>query len=151
MPFEQKWDLLSDEALEIINYDKKTNSIVEEIFSYTDEIDPYDRVLHFFEKIHLDCLLERLDMMSMAASVEARVPFVDDHELIDFATKTPFKYKMVWNSNFQKIRALFHSSSNVSEVFDTNKFILRKVGSELLPDSIAYRKIRLSYSFRCLV
>ena len=46
-------------------------------------------------------------MMSMAASVEARVPFVDDHRLVDFVTMIPFKYKMVWNSKFSKIQALF--------------------------------------------
>ena len=79
-------------------------------------------------------------MMSMAASVEARVPFVDDHRLVDFVTMIPFKYKMVWNSKFSKIQALFKNSSDVSEILDTNKYILRKLGSKFLPDSIAFRK-----------
>ena len=35
-----------------------------------------------FQKIHLSCLLQRLDMMSMAASVEARVPLLD-HSLAE--------------------------------------------------------------------
>ena len=65
--------------------------------------------------------------MSMAASVEARVPFVDDHELVDFVTKIPFKYKMAWNSKLDQLRAIYHSSANASEVLDINKFILRKV------------------------
>ena len=76
----------------------------------------------------------------MAASVEARGPFVDDHNLVEFVTNIPFKHKMVWNSKLQKIRALFKSSANASEVLDTNKYILRKIGSRYLPNTIAYRK-----------
>ena len=140
VPFEQKWNLFSDEVLSELQKDKKVLQIVDEIFFKTQHIDPYDRVLHFFEKIHLYCLLDRLDMMSMAASVEARVPFVDDHNLVDFVTKIPFHHKMEWNSKFQKMRALFLSSFNASEVLDTNKAILRKIGSTMLPNNIAYRK-----------
>ena len=120
--------------------DEKTLSIISDIFTLTKNISSYDRVLHFFEKIHLDCLLERLDMMSMAASVEARVPFVDDHELVEFVTQIPFKYKMLWKSKLHKLKAIYNSSSNASEVLDINKYILRKVGSKMLPNSIAYRK-----------
>ena len=140
MPLEQKWDLFSDEISDQINNDEKTLGIVDDIFKKTRDINPYDRILHFFEKIHLDCLLDRLDMMSMAASVESRVPFVDDHELVDFVTNVPFKYKMVWNSLLDRFKALFYSSANASEVLDTNKFILRKTGAQLLPKKIAYRK-----------
>ena len=140
MPLEQKWDLFSDDVLSELKKDKKVLHIVDEIFSKTHHINPYDRVLHFFEKIHLYCLLDRLDMMTMAASVESRVPFVDDHNLVNFATQIPFQYKMEWNSKFQKFRALFRSSFNASEVLDTNKAILRKIGSTMLPNNIAYRK-----------
>mgnify|MGYP001419632779 CR=1 FL=1 len=140
MPIEQKFDIFSDDVTNQLNNDEKILSIIENIFSDTKDINPYDRILHFFEKIHLDCLLDRLDMMSMAASVEARVPFVDDHDLVEFATNIPFKYKMVWNSKFDKLKSVFRSSANVSEVLDTNKYILRKVGSRFLPNSIAFRK-----------
>ena len=140
MPIEQKLDLFSDDVNDQIMNDEKTLSIISDIFTLTKNISSYDRVLHFFEKIHLDCLLERLDMMSMAASVEARVPFVDDHELVEFVTQIPFKYKMLWKSKLHKLRAIYNSSSNASEVLDINKYILRKVGSKMLPNSIAYRK-----------
>ena len=140
MPVEQKLDLFSDDVNDQIMNDEKTLSIISDIFTLTKNISSYDRVLHFFEKIHLDCLLERLDMMSMAASVEARVPFVDDHELVEFVTQIPFKYKMLWKSKLHKLKAIYNSSSNASEVLDINKYILRKVGSKMLPNSIAYRK-----------
>lgn len=140
MPLEQKWDLFSDDIQNELKRDRKVLQVVDDIFFKTQNISPYNRVLHFFEKIHLYCLLERLDMMSMAASVESRVPFVDDHNLVDFVTQIPFHYKMKWKSKFQKLRAIYNSSFNASEVFDINKYILRKIGSKLLPDSIAFRK-----------
>jgi hypothetical protein len=43
-------------------------------------------VLYMFQSKHLQCLLDRLDSMTMAASIEARVPFLD-HELIEFICK----------------------------------------------------------------
>ena len=46
-----------------------------------------------FQSKHLQCLLDRLDSMTMAASIEARVPFLD-HELIEFINSVPFKYKI---------------------------------------------------------
>ena len=71
IPLDQKWDLFSDEVADQINNDERTLGIIDDIFNRTNDINPYDRILHFFEKIHLDCLLDRLDNMSMAASVEA--------------------------------------------------------------------------------
>ena len=35
-----------------------------------------------FQSIHLKCLLDRLDSMTMAASIEARVPFLDPESRI---------------------------------------------------------------------
>ena len=140
VPFEEKWDLFSKDTLDALDHDSRTIRIFEEIFSKTDHIDPYDRILHVFEKIHLSCLLDRLDMMSMAASVEARVPFVDDHELVEAVIKIPFHYKMRWKSNFHKLLATYYSSFKASEWLDTNKYILRKIGLSLLPKRIATRK-----------
>ena len=44
--------------------------------------------------------------MTMANSVEARVPFLE-HELIEFINSVPFKYKIKWNSYFQKLNQFF--------------------------------------------
>jgi len=140
MPFQEKWNLFTKETSEVLEKDKRTIEIFRNIFDKTKHIDPYDQILHVFQKIHLSCLLERLDMMSMAASVEARVPFVDDHKLLEFVIQIPFHYKIKWNSNLSRTRALFHSSFEISEWLDTNKYLLRKLGSRLLPDKIAFRK-----------
>ena len=47
----------------------------------------YNQTLSLFQNNHLQCLLERLDIHTMAHSVEARVPFLD-HTLIEFINKT---------------------------------------------------------------
>ena len=139
IPFEEKQGLFTAEASSQLHNDDKTINIFRELFNKTNHINPYDRVLHVFEKIHLGCLLDRLDMMSMAASVEARVPFVD-HELVEFVTQIPFKYKIRWKSFLHKLWALFYSSFSASEWLDINKYILRKIGSRLLPPEIFSRK-----------
>ncbi len=55
---------------------------------------PVDIVAHFFQIAHLHGLLRRLDNATMLCSVEARVPFVDHHPLIERMTGVPFSYRM---------------------------------------------------------
>jgi asparagine synthase (glutamine-hydrolysing) len=63
-------------------------------------------------------LLMKQDQMSMAASVESRVPFLD-HKLVEFAARIPTQYS---------INGL------------TGKFILKQAMADLLPKAIIYRK-----------
>ena len=125
--------------MERLNGDETTIRVFKNIFNTHADANPYDTVLHAFQKIHLGCLLDRLDAMSMAASVEARVPFVD-HELVEFVVNMPVEYKMRWNSTLSKWRALSHDSFRASEWLDTNKSILRNIGDRLLPRTISRRK-----------
>ncbi|MDO8748133.1 MAG: asparagine synthase (glutamine-hydrolyzing) [Candidatus Omnitrophota bacterium] len=76
----------------------------------------------FFELENLlpNCLLMKVDKMTMAHSLEARAPFLD-HKLIEFAAALPAGFKM---------RGL------------TNKYILRKFMENKLPSEIVNRKKR---------
>jgi len=139
VPFAEKWSLMTDDTLRAINRDRRTINVFEEIFADVANADPYDRILHIFQKIHLGCLLDRLDAMSMAAGVEARVPFVD-HELIEFVINMPLRYKLRWKSSFSRLRAITKTAARTSEWLDTNKYLLRKLGSRVLPASISQRK-----------
>ncbi|MBO6948146.1 MAG: asparagine synthase (glutamine-hydrolyzing) [Rhodospirillales bacterium] len=139
MPFEEKWGLMTDDARHEIDNDARTIGVFANLFDSTAGADPYDRILHVFQKIHLGCLLDRLDMMSMASGLEARVPFVD-HELIEYVIQIPVHHKMRWNSRLSHARALFHSSFKASEWLDTNKYLLRRIGDRLLPSEISRRK-----------
>ena len=76
------------------------------------------RILYFDQTSWLpDNLLERGDRMTMAASIEARVPFLD-HELAAFVSSLPDRYR---------IRGL------------RSKWILREAGKQLIPDRILER------------
>jgi asparagine synthase (glutamine-hydrolysing) len=76
------------------------------------------RILYFDQTSWLpDNLLERGDRMTMAASIEARVPFLD-HELAAFVSSLPDHFR---------VRGL------------TSKWILREAGRRLLPRRILKR------------
>jgi asparagine synthase (glutamine-hydrolysing) len=76
------------------------------------------RMLYYDQTSWLpDNLLERADRMTMAASIEARVPFLD-HELAAFASSLPDHYR---------VRGL------------RSKWILREAGKQLLPERILTR------------
>jgi asparagine synthase (glutamine-hydrolysing) len=76
-----------------------------------------DRLLYADVKTYLVELLMKQDQMSMAASIESRVPFLD-HELVEFAAQLPDAWKL---QGF------------------TTKRILREAMKGLLPDAILNR------------
>jgi len=51
------------------------------------------QIAYFFQIVHLQGLLRRLDNSTMLCSVEARVPFVD-HRLVELLAGTPFHWRM---------------------------------------------------------
>jgi asparagine synthase (glutamine-hydrolysing) len=69
-------------------------------------------------KTYLQELLMKQDQMSMAASIESRVPFLD-HKLVEFAAALPER---------MKLRGL------------TTKYVLRRAMQDLLPKEIVARK-----------
>lgn len=77
-----------------------------------------DKLLYSDTKTYLHELLMKQDQMSMAASIESRVPFLD-HELVEFTARLPER---------MKIRGR-----------DT-KWILRKAMEGILPDEILSRE-----------
>ena len=76
------------------------------------------RLLYTDIKTYLVELLMKQDQMSMAASVESRVPFLD-HRLVEFTASIPAKY----------------ATQGLA-----GKFILKAAVEDLLPHSIVYRQ-----------
>jgi len=138
-PMAEKAGVLSEAASRALHGDQALRALCRDVFESSGSDDPYDRVFYFFEKIHLVNLLDRLDMQSMAASVEARVPFVD-HELVEFVSAIPLRHKMRWKSPMHMMRAAFMTSEHASEVLDISKYLLRKLADERLPRQISRRK-----------
>jgi len=76
------------------------------------------RMLYADQKTYLVELLMKQDQMSMACSIESRVPFLD-HTLVEFAARIPARFK---------IRA------------GVQKYVLKKAVRDLLPSRVIHRK-----------
>jgi asparagine synthase (glutamine-hydrolysing) len=76
------------------------------------------RMLYADQKTYLIELLMKQDQMSMACSLESRVPLLD-HELVEFSTTIPDSLKIRGN---------------------TQKYILKRAVEDILPHEIIYRK-----------
>ena len=136
--YEQKKSLLSN----TINLTTIEEKLTKKIMKYFDELEDqsyYNKIMYTFEKIHILGLLQRVDMATMAASVEARVPFVD-HRLVEFAFTIPLKYKLKWFNAKAQDESITLMSDKISENYDTPKYILKKASEKYLPDNILYRK-----------
>jgi asparagine synthase (glutamine-hydrolysing) len=66
---------------------------VREMLAHTDAQSLLDRLLYADIKTYLHELLMKQDQMSMAASVESRVPFLD-HKLVEFTSSLPERLKL---------------------------------------------------------
>jgi asparagine synthase (glutamine-hydrolysing) len=139
-----KWFSL-DEKNELLTQEIKKNINEKSVLDPWNKIlknetrDLFNTVLMLFQNNHLKCLLDRLDIMTMSSSIEARVPFLD-HELVEFINSVPFNLKIKWKSNFHKFKSFFSNSFQYSEKNDINKYILRKVSKKYLPHSTTEEK-----------
>ena len=79
---------------------------------------PLARMLYADQKTYLVELLMKQDQISMACSIESRVPFLD-HTFVEFSVRIPDRLKIRGN---------------------TQKYILKKAVEDLLPRDIIYRK-----------
>ena len=79
---------------------------------------PLARMLYADQKTYLVELLMKQDQMSMACSIESRVPFLD-HTFVEFSSRIPDRLKIRGN---------------------TQKYIFKKAVHDLLPRDIIYRK-----------
>ena len=96
--------------------------------------------LYFECKTFLHGLLVVEDKMSMAHSLETRVPFLDN-DLVDLACQTPVRYKI---ANLHNWKAFNENSplkgKDSSEPTDVGKNILRKTMARIIPRSITQAK-----------
>lgn len=73
---------------------------VRELLQQTDATSLLDRLLYADIKTYLHELLMKQDQMSMAASVESRVPFLD-HKLVEFTARLPERLKLQgWTTKY---------------------------------------------------
>lgn len=110
-------ELLTDEAKSAIG-ELNPYAILQQYISQTDAQNVLDKLLYADTKTYLHELLMKQDQMSMAASIESRVPFLD-HKLVEFTARLPQRFK---------IRG------------KRTKWILREAMRGILPDEILTRR-----------
>ncbi len=99
--------------------DNATSRFLQSLFERTESADVLSRMLYFDTKTWLvDDLLIKADRMSMASSLELRVPFLD-YRMVEFAASMPSHYKVQGGQG---------------------KFLLKKMMEGILPEGIIYRK-----------
>ncbi|HEX8775491.1 MAG TPA: asparagine synthase (glutamine-hydrolyzing) [Pyrinomonadaceae bacterium] len=115
-PRDMQRQLLTPEAMERGGaHDPYEN--VRPYFEGTKDDSLLDRLLYADVKTYLHELLMKQDQMSMAASIESRVPFLD-HKLVEFTARLPQRLKLRgW----------------------TTKYVLRQSMKNILPDVILKR------------
>lgn len=102
-----------EDSFAIVNYYRK------ELLEFDPDADLGKQMMYLELKQRLpELLLMRADKMSMAVSVEGRVPYLD-HSLVEFALNIPLSLKF---------------KNNVT------KYLLKKVAEPFLPHDIIYRK-----------
>lgn len=138
VPFEEKQGLFTRDARVALDGDRATRAPFERSFRRTAGSDPYDRVLHTFQHLHIGAILDKVDTIGMAASLEGRVPFVD-HELIETFIRMPHRYKMRWNSRSAQMRSVVTPAFAASEALDTTKTLLRSLATRYLPHGLTSR------------
>jgi len=85
-------DLLTPDTQERIG-DRDPYSVIRSVLRQTDAASLLDRLLYVDTKTYLHELLMKQDQMSMAASIESRVPFLD-HKLVEFSARLPQRMKL---------------------------------------------------------
>lgn len=98
-----------------------------------------DRIMLAHLRVNLEGLLLRVDSSTMAASVEARVPFTD-HKLVDYALQLPDEAKLQWRTPQAREQG---KALNVFEIVQNDliqsKCILRDAYRQSIPHAILQR------------
>jgi asparagine synthase (glutamine-hydrolysing) len=97
--------------------DSDPYSVIRSLLGQTDATSLLDRLLNADTRTYLHELLMKQDQMSMAASIESRVPFLD-HKQVEFSARLPAR---------MKLRGA------------TTKYVLRESMKGLLPEEILSR------------
>jgi len=97
--------------------------------------------LYFEAKTFLHGLLVVEDKLSMAHSLETRVPFLDN-DLVDFAQKVPVNMKL---GNLKQVRRMDENEIGKMQKTNDGKIILRKAMSKYIPEDI-HKAVKQGFS-----
>jgi asparagine synthase (glutamine-hydrolysing) len=134
--FVENYKYIKNDNLLEIKYDKQK---MIDFFSNFDnnDIHKQDLISKIFLNFHIQGLTNRLDSASMANSIEARVPFLNQSFVKYVFNCIPRneKIKREYDENL-----IYENFGELSETKDTPKYCLKKIAEEILPNDIIYRK-----------
>ncbi len=136
----QKHRLLTTDSWEALEDDTELFACYETFFDGLSECSTFDKRMHLFARFNLENLLFRVDSSTMAASVEARVPF-NDHRLVEFAFAMPDSFKMDWRDASSRMRGRDMTADAVDtlDLVETKR-LPRHAFQNALPAEIVKRK-----------
>ncbi|MGE5328527.1 MAG: asparagine synthetase B family protein, partial [Deltaproteobacteria bacterium] len=141
---EKKKDFFSSRVINELQ-EHSTFDIFKSVFLKSKDISKYNidsalnNSLYFEAKTFLNGLFIIEDKLSMANSLESRVPFMDD-EIVEFSMRLPVNFKL---GNYSKLKRVDENILGRKEIFfETNdgKTLLRKAMEGYIPKQILERK-----------
>ena len=121
----KKKDFFSDNVLKKVKGFSPYEKFISIVSKYSKAKNPIKKALYFEAKTFLHGLLIVEDKLSMAHSLEARVPMLDNN-IVDFVSSIPTKYLI----NFSK-----YKDENLA-----GKYILREAGKKILPEFVIKKR-----------
>lgn len=132
---------VADQRSEVQPFDIFRDVFIDHASEFTRPEDYVNHSLYFEAKTFLNGLLVVEDKLSMAHSLETRVPFLDN-DLVDFAQKLPASMKLGNLTNVVRLNEN-EPGGKAQRYFNKTKdgkLILRKMMSRYLPRDIAERE-----------
>lgn len=128
--YEQRYTEVSNENLKIF----------EKHFNECDELHYQDKIDYVLLKMYLPMLLERLDSSTNIASVNSLLPFID-HTLVEYCFYRIYReHKIMLLKEMKTIDLVDKPPEEISEKFDSPKYILKKLMQDKLPIDVTNRK-----------
>lgn len=140
IPFARKTQMLQPDFWhQTLRQDQALLNHYASIFDRLTECSTFNAYMHIHAGINLEGLLSRVDTSTMAASVEARVPFTD-RRIAEFCFQCPDSFKIDFRSPAARQSA---DTMNITEIIHHNlidsKRLLRQAYANDTPPSILQR------------
>jgi asparagine synthase (glutamine-hydrolysing) len=108
-----------------------------------------DKHMHLHARINLEGLLNRVDSSTMAASVEARVPYTD-HRIAEYLYALPDEYRMAWRNEEARLKGQVLNVAEIDQqgLVESKKLLRRAFAQDIPPEILKRRKVSFPVPFR---
>lgn len=148
MPFVEKCNFLQPDIWSALKNDGAMFAWYEQLFGKFASCSTFDAYMHVHALVNLEALLSRVDSGTVAAGVEARVPFTD-HRIVEYLFSLPDEYHIDWWTETGKETA---KNMNIGEIvaaglLESKKVLRRAFGNDLPKEIIERPKMSFPVPF----